>query len=78
MNWEKYKVVGFTTTFAQSLSSLLFAKRIKDKYPHLQIVFGGANVDDEMEGGIHSLVRMGDYVVHGEAEVAFPLLLRHT
>jgi ribosomal peptide maturation radical SAM protein 1 len=76
VNWEKYMVVGFTTTFAQSLASLQLAKRIKDKFPHLQIVFGGANVDDEMGVEFIRSFAWIDYVVHGEAEVAFPQLLQ--
>lgn len=75
VDWSKYLAVGFTTTFAQSLASLALAKQIKDSYPHVNIVFGGANVDDEM--GVEFLKGFPwiDYVVHGEAEKSFPALL---
>lgn len=75
IDWTKYDVVGFTTTFAQSLSSLLLAWKIRQVNPTCAIVFGGANVDSEM--GVEALRAFGwiDYVVHGEGEEAFPELL---
>jgi ribosomal peptide maturation radical SAM protein 1 len=76
INWGQYLAIGFTTTFAQSLSSLLLARRIKELHPHTRIVFGGANVDSEM--GVEFLRAFDwlDYVVHGEAENSFPALLK--
>src|SRR5208337_578471 len=41
-DWSRYMVVGFTVTFCQSVASLFLAKRIKEKYPAVRIVFGGA------------------------------------
>jgi ribosomal peptide maturation radical SAM protein 1 len=76
-NWSDYLVVGFTTTFAQSLSSLLLAKRIKETYPQVKIVFGGANVDAQMGVEFIHAFPWIDYVVHGEAEDTFPTLLNH-
>jgi ribosomal peptide maturation radical SAM protein 1 len=73
--WATYMAVGFTSTFAQSLASLLLAKRIKEKFPHVKIVFGGANVDSEMGVEFIRGFEWIDYVVHGEAEESFPTLL---
>lgn len=75
VDWSKYAAVGFTTTFAQSLASVALARRIKQAHPGVQIIFGGANVDDEM--GVEFLKGFSwiDYIVHGEAEYSFPLLL---
>jgi ribosomal peptide maturation radical SAM protein 1 len=75
VDWSKYLAVGFTTTFAQSLASVALARRIKQSCPAVNIVFGGANVDDEM--GIEFLKGFPwiDYIVHGEAEQSFPMLL---
>jgi ribosomal peptide maturation radical SAM protein 1 len=76
IDWGNYMAVGFTTTFAQSAASLLLARRIKERWPHVKIIFGGANVDGEM--GVEFLHGFDwiDYVVHGEAEISFPLLLK--
>lgn len=75
VDWSQYKVAGFSVTFAQTLSSLLLAKRLKDKHPHLTIVFGGANVDSVMGFELLQAFDWVDYVVHGEAERSFPQLL---
>lgn len=75
VNWEQYKIVGFSVTFAQTLSSLFLAKRLKEAYPHLVIVFGGANVDSESGFEILRAFDWIDYVVHGEAEESLGQLL---
>lgn len=77
VDWTKYVMVGFTTTFAQSLASLLLAKHIKQQHPQVQIVIGGANVDSEMGVEFIRGFSWVDYVVHGEAEKSFPALLDH-
>ena len=76
IDWGQYLAVGFTTTFAQSLSSLLLAWRIKDRYPHVKIILGGANVESEMGAEMMRGCEWVDYVVHGEGEKSFPALLR--
>ena len=76
IDWAAYRVIGFTTTFAQSLASLLLAKELKERFPHVVIVFGGANVDAEMGIEFIRAFEWVDYVVHGEAEESFPLLLK--
>lgn len=74
--WDQYKVVGFTSTFDQNVASLTLAKLIKDLYPDIRIVFGGANFDGEM--GLEQLRAFPwiDYVVVGEGEETFPPLVK--
>ena len=55
VEWDQYDVVGFTSTFDQNVASLSLAKLIKDVYPDVRIVFGGANFDGEM--GLNSFAR---------------------
>ncbi|MDE3019760.1 MAG: RiPP maturation radical SAM C-methyltransferase [Nitrospirota bacterium] len=76
IDWGQYKVVGFTSTFDQNVASLSLAKLIKDLYPDVRIVFGGANFDGEM--GLEHLRAFTwvDYVVVGEGEEVFPPLVR--
>jgi ribosomal peptide maturation radical SAM protein 1 len=75
VKWEKYRIVGFTSTFTQQLASLLLARRIKEKYPDVKIVFGGANVHSVMGKSAIAAFDWIDYVVDGEAEEAFPDLV---
>lgn len=75
-DWGQYAVVGFTSTFDQNVASLTMAKLIKDLYPDVRIVFGGANFDGEM--GLEHLRAFPwiDYVVVGEGERPFPVLVK--
>ena len=74
-DWSTLRAVCFTTTYAQSLGSLLLAKRIKEISPSTATIFGGASVDDEMGVEFLRAFDWVDYVVHGEAEESFPALL---
>lgn len=76
VDWGRYLAVGFTTTFAQSLASLLLAREIKARHPAVQIIFGGANVDGEAGTEFVRAFPWVDFAVHGEAEESFPQLLR--
>lgn len=71
IDWGQYKLLGFTSTFDQNVASLTLAKLIKDLYPEMTIVFGGANFDGEM--GLEHLRAFPfiDYVVIGEGEQTF-------
>ncbi len=77
IDWGQYKLVGFTSTFDQNVASLTMAKLIKDLYPHITIVFGGANYDGEMGMEYFRAFPFIDHVVVGEGEEAFPALVRY-
>ena len=77
IDWGQYKLVGFTSTFDQNVASLTLAKLIKDLYPHVKIVFGGANYDGEMGREYFRAFPFIDYVVVGEGEEVVPALVRH-
>ena len=74
--WPEYAMVGFTSTFEQNIASLALAKRIKQAWPHLKIVFGGGNWEDEMGVELHRQFPFIDYVCPGEADQSFPALVR--
>ncbi len=77
VDWGQFRIVGFTSTFDQNISSLTLAKLIKDLYPAVQIVFGGANFDGEMGLEYFRAFPWIDYVVSGEGEQVFPALVTH-
>ncbi|HVG61656.1 MAG TPA: RiPP maturation radical SAM C-methyltransferase [Hyalangium sp.] len=66
--WESYRVVGFTTSMMQTVASLRMALLIKQRYPHIQIVFGGANCEGIMGQTLHRLFPHVDVVVRGEVD----------
>lgn len=76
IEWGQYKLVGFTSTFDQNVASLTMAKLIKDLYPKVTIVFGGANFDGEMGLEHFRAFPFIDHVVVGEGEESFLPLVR--
>jgi ribosomal peptide maturation radical SAM protein 1 len=77
INWGRYEVIGFTSMFHQNVASVTLAKLIKDLYPNVKIVFGGANYDGEMGQEYFRAFPWIDYAVIGEGEVVFPALVKH-
>lgn len=77
IDWGRYKLVGFTSTFDQNVASLTMAKLIKDLYPDVTVVFGGANYDGEMGIEYFRAFPFIDHVVVGEGEEVFPKLVRY-
>ena len=75
-DWTDYAIVGFTSVFQQNVASLALARRLKLQYPHLVIVFGGANCDGEMGPALHRMFPFVDYVCVGEADLNFPVLVK--
>jgi ribosomal peptide maturation radical SAM protein 1 len=70
VDWPRYDVVGFTTSFQQTMPSLCLARRIKKEWPETKILFGGAACAAEM--GIELLRQFVeiDYVFLGEADLS--------
>jgi ribosomal peptide maturation radical SAM protein 1 len=75
-DWGSYDLVGFTSTFQQNTPALGLARRLKSKYPHLLVAFGGANCEDEMGIALHRNFAFVDFVCSGEGDRAFPALVR--
>jgi ribosomal peptide maturation radical SAM protein 1 len=73
--WADVAVAGFSSTFQQSTASFALARRIKQRYPGIITVFGGANFDGEMGPELVRTVDCIDVAVIGEGEGAFPRLL---
>jgi ribosomal peptide maturation radical SAM protein 1 len=72
---SRYRVIGFTSTFAQTVPSLALASALKRRYPDLVVVFGGANLDGPMGMELVRSMACIDYAVTGEGDVAFTDLL---
>lgn len=71
VDWNRYKIVGFSSSFQQHAASLALAKRIKKISPGTIIVFGGANVDGEMGCEILRSYEFVDAAFSGESERTF-------
>lgn len=75
-DWGAYSVIGFSTVFSQTIASLAFAKRLKSRWPHLAILFGGPNVDGEMGLAMMESFDFLDGVLRGEADRTLPQLMK--
>ncbi|HEV7899118.1 MAG TPA: RiPP maturation radical SAM C-methyltransferase [Planosporangium sp.] len=73
--WHEVRVVGFSSTFQQNAASFALARRLKQRYPDILTVFGGANFDGEMGLELVRSVECVDAAVIGEGDAAFPRLL---
>ncbi len=73
--WHEAAVVGFSSTFQQNTASFALARRLKQRYPHMFTIFGGANFDADMGPEWVRTVDCIDAAVIGEGDVAFPALL---
>ncbi|MBT3922684.1 MAG: RiPP maturation radical SAM protein 1 [Nitrospina sp.] len=76
-DWGAFDVVGFSSTFNQNVASLTLAKLIKERYPHVKILFGGSNFESDMGLEYFRVFPWIDYVVPGEAEDVLPQLVKY-
>jgi hypothetical protein len=42
IDWSRFGLIGFTVVFQQMLASIALARALKQRYPQIPIVFGGA------------------------------------
>jgi ribosomal peptide maturation radical SAM protein 1 len=73
--WQDFRVVGFSSTFQQNMASFALARRIKQRFPRVQTLFGGANFEGDMGLELVRSVACIDYAVIGEGDRAFPAFL---
>ena len=73
--WQEATVVGFSSTFQQNTASFALARRLKERYPYIFMIFGGANFDGDMGLEFMRTLDCIDAAVIGEGDDAFPNLL---
>ncbi len=76
VDWPAYHIIGFTTSFQQTMASLALARRIKQAHPQIVIVFGGINCLDQMGRSLLQHYTFIDAVCLGEGDTCFPELVR--
>jgi ribosomal peptide maturation radical SAM protein 1 len=73
-DWSRYDLVGFTSTFEQTLPSLCLARMIRAAHPRVKIALGGANFEAPMGRPYLDLFPEVDFIATGEADLSFPRL----
>jgi ribosomal peptide maturation radical SAM protein 1 len=73
-DWGQYEMVGFSSTFEQNVASIALSRAIKERYPQITILFGGANVDADMGPALMWSIDWIDVAIAGEADISLPKL----
>ncbi len=73
-DWSRYDLVGFTSTFEQTMPSLALARMIRESHPKVLLAAGGANFEAGMGRPYMENFEFLDFVSTGEADVSFPQL----
>lgn len=68
-------VVAFTSTFMQNVPSLAVARQLKLRNPAIRTVLGGGNCDGPQGPALHRNFPFIDFVLAGEGERSFPMLI---
>ena len=76
VDWNSCAVLGVSTSFQQNMASLAFASRVKARFPHVFVVFGGSNCQGEMGIELHRRYPFIDAVCLGEGDRTYPELVR--
>jgi ribosomal peptide maturation radical SAM protein 1 len=69
---RRYRVVGCSSTFQQTVASIALLNRIKRLCPETVTIIGGANCEGPMAEGMASIDAAIDHVFSGESEASFP------
>jgi len=67
----KPKLVGFSTTFEQTLSCLSVIEQLKAHTPDITVILGGANTDGTMGPALREFEGLIDHVFVGESDSSF-------
>ncbi len=76
VEWSRFGLIGFTVVFQQLVASLALARALKQRYPNIPIIMGGASLEDDIADEIMRNCPQIDYVHCGDAEISFPEMVR--
>jgi ribosomal peptide maturation radical SAM protein 1 len=68
IDFSKYSLIGFSVTYDQLKASIFLARKIKQLYPNIQIVFGGAYCTKDLGISLLKTFSEIDFIVSGEGE----------
>jgi len=76
VDWSRFGVIGFSVVFQQTLASIALARALKERYPHIPIMMGGATFEDDIADEIMKGCPQVDYVHCGDADETLPQAIR--
>ena len=75
IDWERFELIGFSVVFQQMVASLALGRALKERYPHIPIILGGATFEDDIGDSIIRGCPWVDYVHCGDADTTFPEMI---
>lgn len=76
VDWSRFSVIGFSVVFQQTLASIALARALKQRYPHIPIMMGGAMFEDDIAEEIMKGCPEVDYIHCGDADETLPKAIR--
>jgi ribosomal peptide maturation radical SAM protein 1 len=77
IDWRRYQVLGLSSVFlGMTVPAVLFAREVKRRFPHIVTVLGGPNTEGPMGEALARRFSEIDYVLRGEADETWPMLVR--
>ena len=76
VDWGRFGLIGFSVVFQQTLASIALAKALKQRYPKIPIIFGGASLEDDIADEIMRGCPQVDYLHCGDGEISFPEMVK--
>src|SRR5215207_9689921 len=76
VDWSRFGVIGFSVVFQQTLASIALARALKQRYPHIPIMMGGATFEDDIAEEIMNGCPQVDYIHCGDGDETLPQAVR--
>jgi ribosomal peptide maturation radical SAM protein 1 len=76
VDWSRFGLIGFSVVFQQTLASVALARALKERYPHIPIMMGGATFEDDIAEEIMKGCPQVDYIHCGDADETLPHVIR--
>ncbi len=77
LDFSKYSLIGFSVTYDQLKSSIFLSRKIKQRYPDIPIVFGGAYCNGDLGISLLKTFSEIDFIVSGEGEETLTALFKN-
>jgi ribosomal peptide maturation radical SAM protein 1 len=77
LDFSKYSLIGFSVTYDQLKSSIFLSRKIKQRYPDIPIVFGGAYCHGDLGISLLKTFSEIDFIVSGEGEETLTALFKN-
>jgi DNA-binding NarL/FixJ family response regulator len=69
-------LIGFSVVFPADTGQHRFARALKERYPHIPIMMGGATFEDDIAEEIMNGCPQVDYIHCGDADETLPQAIR--